>query len=187
VVIILGLVGLRKRAALILTIIAVVAFTLTLNIGNVYAATPETVTLNPNPAPPGTPVTATGSGFATCPSTNTPPCDVGRIYLTTGHVFTVSPGLLGCSGSVIGGASSYYVIHVENDGNFVVTGISTTGLSVGTYCVLFTDFDSSTQTATTLTVGTTPIPEYPFGLAVLAIFMIIAYGVIRRKTATKQK
>lgn len=27
-----------------------------------------------------------------------------------------------------------------------------------------------------------PIPEYPFGLAVLGIFMIIAYGVIRRKT-----
>ncbi len=26
------------------------------------------------------------------------------------------------------------------------------------------------------------IPEYPFGLAVLAIFVIIAYGVIRRKT-----
>ena len=26
------------------------------------------------------------------------------------------------------------------------------------------------------------IPEYPFGLAILAIFMIIGYGVIRRKT-----
>jgi hypothetical protein len=33
-----------------------------------------------------------------------------------------------------------------------------------------------------------PIPEYPLGLAVLAIFMILAYGVIRRKTITiKQK
>jgi hypothetical protein len=28
---------------------------------------------------------------------------------------------------------------------------------------------------------TSPIPEYPFGLAVLAIFMIIAYGVVRRR------
>jgi hypothetical protein len=27
-----------------------------------------------------------------------------------------------------------------------------------------------------------PIPEYPLGLVVLAIFMIIAYGIIRRKT-----
>jgi hypothetical protein len=32
-----------------------------------------------------------------------------------------------------------------------------------------------------------PIPEYPLGLAVLAIFMLIGYGVIRRKTVTKQK
>ena len=27
-----------------------------------------------------------------------------------------------------------------------------------------------------------PIPEYPLGLAVIAIFMIIGYGVIRRRT-----
>jgi hypothetical protein len=27
-----------------------------------------------------------------------------------------------------------------------------------------------------------PIPEYPIGLPILAIFMIIGYGVIRRKT-----
>jgi len=45
-------------------------------------------------------------------------------------------------------------------------------------------------TGFTCPVGTiTPIaiPEYPLGVAVLAIFMIIAYGVIRRKTITKQK
>ena len=30
------------------------------------------------------------------------------------------------------------------------------------------------------------VPEYPLGLPLLAIFMIIAYGVIRRRTATKK-
>jgi hypothetical protein len=30
--------------------------------------------------------------------------------------------------------------------------------------------------------STPPVPEYSFGLAVLAIFMIIGYGVIRRRT-----
>lgn len=30
-----------------------------------------------------------------------------------------------------------------------------------------------------------PIPEYPLGLPILAIFMIIAYGVVRRRTHTK--
>ena len=29
-----------------------------------------------------------------------------------------------------------------------------------------------------------PIPEYPFGLPILAIFMIISYGLIRRRTST---
>ena len=35
--------------------------------------------------------------------------------------------------------------------------------------------------------STTPIPEYPLSLSILAIFMILAYGVIRRRTVTKQK
>ncbi|MGP8069708.1 MAG: hypothetical protein ACLP5V_07430 [Candidatus Bathyarchaeia archaeon] len=33
-----------------------------------------------------------------------------------------------------------------------------------------------------IVTSATPIPEYPLGLALLAIFMIIAYGVITRKT-----
>lgn len=41
---------------------------------------------------------------------------------------------------------------------------------------------ASPTTTFTLTVDPAVIPEYPLGLAVLAIFMIIAYGVIRRKT-----
>ena len=34
---------------------------------------------------------------------------------------------------------------------------------------------------------TSPIPEYPLGLPILAIFMIIGYGLVRRRTITKQK
>jgi hypothetical protein len=30
------------------------------------------------------------------------------------------------------------------------------------------------------------IPEYPLGLSLLAIFMVIAYGVIKRKTHTQK-
>lgn len=30
-----------------------------------------------------------------------------------------------------------------------------------------------------------PIPEYPLGLSLLAIFMVISYGLIRRRTSTK--
>ena len=32
-----------------------------------------------------------------------------------------------------------------------------------------------------------PIPEYPLGLPILAILILIGYGVIRRKTVAKQR
>jgi hypothetical protein len=44
-------------------------------------------------------------------------------------------------------------------------------------------FSYSTHTFTTA-VNPNAIPEYPLGIPLLLIFMIIAYGVIRRRTAT---
>jgi hypothetical protein len=41
--------------------------------------------------------------------------------------------------------------------------------------------------AVPLTPAGPPIPEYPLGLPILSIFMIVGYGLIRRKTITKQK
>jgi hypothetical protein len=37
-------------------------------------------------------------------------------------------------------------------------------------------------TTTTITTAPPPIPEYPLGLPLLAIFAVLAYGVIRRRT-----
>jgi hypothetical protein len=39
---------------------------------------------------------------------------------------------------------------------------------------------------TFVTTTAPPIPEYPLGLPILAIFMLVAYGVIKRKISTKQ-
>jgi hypothetical protein len=55
----------------------------------------------------------------------------------------------------------------------------------GTYCVHV--WSASVPDADGVNVAFTvtsaaPIPEYPLGIPILAIFMIIAYGVIRRKT-----
>jgi hypothetical protein len=38
-----------------------------------------------------------------------------------------------------------------------------------------------------VTSSAPPIPEYPVGLAILAVFMVIGYGLIRRKTTTQQR
>jgi len=40
-------------------------------------------------------------------------------------------------------------------------------------------------TPSTTTTTSPPIPEYPFGLVVLAILMIIGYGLVRRRAITK--
>ena len=86
--------------------------------------------------------------------------------------------------------------------------IPTSSLTPGSYCVvmvttcIFTSIGNGISTSSIaisqvscfgelingdpLTVTATPIPEYPVGLAVLAIFMIIGYAVIRRRTITKQ-
>lgn len=43
------------------------------------------------------------------------------------------------------------------------------------------------ETHFNLIVDPAVVPEYPLGLPILAIFLIFAYGLIRRKTITKQK
>ena len=160
-------------------VIAVVAFTLTLNIGNVYAIFPESLIISPSPVLVGTTtITVTGNGFV--------PGDGGNVQLKMGSVVSDGSGGFLCSGTAV--SSQYFTGMVDGSGHFVVSGISISGLSVGTYCVRAFTFDNSFNDATVLTISpattttTTTIPEYPFGLAVLAIFMIIAYGVIRRRT-----
>ncbi|MGA3109301.1 MAG: hypothetical protein ABSD99_07565 [Candidatus Bathyarchaeia archaeon] len=73
------------------------------------------------------------------------------------------------------------------------TGTSGLAISAGTYTLTAT-VASAADTQMALMVyavfspaGTPPIPEYPLGVAILAVFMIIAYSVIRRKAITKQK
>jgi hypothetical protein len=43
------------------------------------------------------------------------------------------------------------------------------------------------QTSTTAVPPAAPIPEYPLGLPLLAIFMLVAYGIIRRKTTMSKQ
>lgn len=67
----------------------------------------------------------------------------------------------------------------------MISGISTTGLSVGSHCVAvgYTNGEVNSALFLALTVNAAPpIPEYPFGLPLLAIFTIIGYGLVRRKT-----
>lgn len=138
------------------------ALTVMLNVGNVYA---QTLTLTPNPVTQGVNVVATGSGFNP------------NLSSSNALLVAVNAGV-GCSGPTLNLAGS-----TDGTGNLNPITIPTSGLSVGVHCMEVNPAFGSSLVSANLTVNSaTSIPEYPFGLAVLAIFMMLAYGVIRRKT-----
>jgi hypothetical protein len=73
-------------------------------------------------------------------------------------------------------------------GAFTTPPLTTSDLNPGSYCVVVVSQGpgtSPTNISDPLTVtSAAPIPEYPLGLAVLAVFMVLAYTVIRRRTRT---
>ncbi|MGA2627546.1 MAG: hypothetical protein ABSF63_10900 [Candidatus Bathyarchaeia archaeon] len=78
-----------------------------------------------------------------------------------------------------------YTASVNGDG-------SGNNFGPGSYCLntysTFSGPNSGNGVDNPFTVtSATPIPEYSLGLAVLVIFMIIGYSVIRRKTISKQQ
>jgi hypothetical protein len=108
---------------------------------------------------------------------------------TAGVPFTITQGIVAgppvlyilsgflapsCVGTVVYGPITM------GDGHATVT---VPGLPAGQYSTYIT-YDSSGCVEFTVMPAATPppIPEYPLGLAVLVIFMIIGYSLIRRRT-----
>jgi hypothetical protein len=169
----IGFVGstVRRFRFIAVAILAVVALTVILNVGNVYAPPPTCVLmLTPNPVHQGTSVTASATGCYA-------PFFSGTLYVQT---------ICGNFGTTVSSVAA----STDASGDLTtVTPISTSSLTPGdTYCVYGGTAFSATILSAYLTVlPATVIPEYPIGLSILAIFMVIGYGVIRRKTLTKQK
>jgi hypothetical protein len=93
------------------------------------------------------------------------------LYILTGACPPTGTSVVGPVTSTLTGTS------------FGPTTLTTSSLAQGQYCVEAYSYPTSSSGFTTLTVtSAAPIPEYPLGLAVLAIFMVLAYGVIRRRT-----
>lgn len=124
-----------------------------------------------------------------------------------GQTFTISGSFPGTSGD----SMSIQVFHdtsaahdcssVSNPAVFVSSFIPLTAsltysgpvviATAGFYCAAALDETISPPEPTLsdpFSVTAATIPEYPIGLPLLAIFMVITYGLIRRKTTiTKQK
>jgi hypothetical protein len=151
-------------------ILAVFALTVILNVGNVYAAR-GSFTLTPNNGTPGTNIVAAGTGYN--------PSVSGSIDVESGPCLPTPSGII-----VLPVPAS-----TDRSGAFTAP-FSTSSLTPGPYCVVlpasFFRGLAGSGFSTGLDVIAPPIPEYPIGLPLLVIFMIIGYGVIKRRTITKQ-
>jgi len=134
-------------------------------------------TVSPNPATAGQPFMV----YGTISAASVGDSITGFFYvdLSVAHSCGGTLGLISALGPVTLGSSRSY--------SFTITA-PTSSFYPQYYCVVIIDGSSSSFPLTSISVNAAPpIPEYPYGLPLLAIFMLIGYGVIRRKTATKQK
>jgi hypothetical protein len=179
----LRFIGVAVLSILVLTIVGAVS------LSPAYAQM-MTLNISPNPALPGQAVTF--SGQVTPPATG---ADNIVIFVLSGEVSCAIVDIRFvwlavnlAPSTTLFPTSIHFTGTANAAGSYSITAAA--GLPAGTYTVYAQDTSYAavdvSSTCDPLTVAP-PIPEYPFGLAVLAIFMVIAYGVIRRKTATKQK
>ena len=143
-------------AALSILVVTVIAATFQ----PAYACTIIGATLSSSTITPGTP-SVTLDGKDPCSR----PDDI-EVRLYSG----ACPGVTFISEMTVPTVSNY----------FSGTVITTSSLTPGSYCVQVDDLVNPIVTLP-LTV-TSAIPEYPLGLSILAVFMIVGYGLVRRRT-----
>jgi hypothetical protein len=130
---------------------------------NVYA-TVGSVSVVPNTVAQGVSFQVSGSGYASFSGST--------IYI---DVFDAACSVLIEQQTVV----------VPVSGNWGPLTFSSASLAIGVHCVQVDisgafDFDGISSVTVTPTPAP-PIPEYPIGLPILAIFMILGYAVIKRK------
>lgn len=155
--------------------------TITVLVPHAYGLLVPLPAVSPNPAVAGQPITISGS---------IPTGAAGQsIY---GTVFVDASVAHDCS-SFGAGVLRFPTSGFQSLSAGLTYSFTVTVSSAGFYCAGVTDVgppvtDSAGATPFSVTAATTPpIPEYPYGLPLLAILTVIAYSVIRRKTSTKQK
>lgn len=177
----LRFIGVAVLSVLVLTIVGAVS------ISPAYAGNPPTMTLNisPNPALPNQPVTF--SGKVSPPATSADTIEV--LFAPAGTCITVIdirfiPLAVGLAPSALTPLKFPILTGTaDSSGFYSITAPS--GFSAGGYTATAQD----TSYAAVIVVSpcdsfavAPPIPEYPLGVAILALFMVIAYGFVRRRT-----
>jgi hypothetical protein len=132
-----------------------------------------TITLTPNSGAAGTVVTITGSE----PSIGAPSLD-SSCQVTSSPVDIISNPTCSVTQS---GEGNYAV-----SGSFTVASEATPGSYTVTVTVTIAPEPAPYASASAPFTVPGPIPEYPLGLLVVVIFMVIAYGLIKRRTRNQK-
>lgn len=164
-------VGVTVLSILVLTIVGVVSLSPAHAVG--------TMTLNVSPNPPLPGQTVTFSGQVTPPLTSADNIEVvvSSGGLTCADDIRFVPLAVGLTPSTFSGS---FTGTADSAGHYSITVAG--GFAAGLYGAIALDESAGLASVCDPFTVTPNIPEYPFGLAVLAIFMIIAYSVIKRKT-----
>jgi len=155
---------LRKRLALIVTVLTIVTLTAMSNVGRVYA---QTLVLTPNPVTQGVSVRVTGNGFQQFENAQI------QVYTSTAGTCSSIP-------------LATITATTDAKGNLQAMNITTSGMSAGTYCVVGNGFlDPPATVDLVVNSATTPIPIaaqstplYFYALPILLAFMGVAYLVM---------
>jgi hypothetical protein len=133
--------------------------------------TPGSITLYVNGSVSPSPVFYSTTDFSLTYSGTSGAADVIHILLYSGSGCSVyANSYVVVTADATTGAYTKSVIPDNDPGSYSAQAAVVSGVNKISNCV-------------NLTIDPAPtIPEYPFGLAVLAIFMTIAYGVIRQRT-----
>jgi hypothetical protein len=162
----------RLRFVRLLAVVLAITMILWLT-PSAHSTPPFTITLMPNTGAAGTSITIAGSDS----DISAPPLDQSCM------VSSVPDGLI---------SNPVCTVTQPGDGDggpFTVSGSFTvaSGASPGPYTVTVTVTIAPqpvayTSASASFTVPAAPIPEYSYGLSVLAVFMVLAYAVIKRRT-----
>jgi len=167
----MGLGHRQTRGLLTLALSLVIVLVMLTNVGNVYACTLLSFvgTVTPHSVQQGSTFQVSGCGF-------------NGSFTWNVELWADPSG--SCAGPPITALTQAAV--VDSLGNIAAVTFSSSSLGVGMHCIEIVSPSILSHGTGSVIVTAAPIPEYPYGLVILAALMIFSYGVIKRRTATQK-
>ena len=115
--------------------------------------------------------------------------NAGRVWAQT-YTFSPNPPVVGLPFTITSSDASdiisVYSVSTCNSPNFITGGVGQVTVPAPPAATQYSFFTSDTDACTPFNIVPASIPEYPnpsYGLSVLAVLMILAYSIIKRRSS----